>query len=169
MNSKILFIGLLSLVSLVPLCSAQQSVAREWNEVLLEAIRNDFARPTVHARNLWHSSVLMYDLWAVHDDTAQTYFLGKTVDGYTVPFNGFTPNGDIESAREESISYAMYRLLRHRFSDFSRCIFYFYEPGCVDGPAWIQYVGCVNRLFDRIGSGFGELYCSANDPVRTTG
>ena len=31
------------------------SVARIWNEVLLEAIRNDFARPTVHARNLWHT------------------------------------------------------------------------------------------------------------------
>ena len=38
-----------------------QSVAREWNEVLLEAIRDDYARPTVHARNLFHTSVVMYD------------------------------------------------------------------------------------------------------------
>jgi hypothetical protein len=42
----------------------QISVARMWNEVLLEGIRNDFARPTVHARNLWHSSAAMYDAWA---------------------------------------------------------------------------------------------------------
>ena len=28
------------------------SIARNWNEALLFAIRNDFARPTVHARNL---------------------------------------------------------------------------------------------------------------------
>ena len=30
--------------------SATESVARQWNELLLESIRNDFARPTVHAR-----------------------------------------------------------------------------------------------------------------------
>jgi len=61
---------------------AQHSVAREWNEVLLEAIRNDFARPTVHAHNLFHVSVAMYDAWAAYDDVAQTYVLGKTVDGF---------------------------------------------------------------------------------------
>ena len=58
--------------------NAQHSVARDWNEELLEAIRNDFARPTVHARNLFHSSILMYDSWAVFDGTAETVFLGKT-------------------------------------------------------------------------------------------
>ncbi len=49
----------------------EDSIARSWNEVLLTAIRNDFARPTVHARNLFHSSMLMYDLWALQDATAQ--------------------------------------------------------------------------------------------------
>ena len=29
----------------------EYSIARIWNEQLLEAIRNDFARPTIHARN----------------------------------------------------------------------------------------------------------------------
>ena len=43
------------------------SVARLWNEVLLDAIRNDFARPTVHARNIFHISAAMYDAWAVFD------------------------------------------------------------------------------------------------------
>ena len=40
------------------------SVGRAWNDVLLEAIRNDFARPTVHARNLFHISAAMYDAWS---------------------------------------------------------------------------------------------------------
>ena len=35
------------------------SIARIWNEVLLDGIRNDFARPTVHSRNLFHVSALM--------------------------------------------------------------------------------------------------------------
>ena len=41
------------------------SVARLWNEVLLYSIRNDLARPTVHARNLFHVSAAMYDAWAI--------------------------------------------------------------------------------------------------------
>ena len=58
------------------------SIARLWNEALLEAIRSDFARPTVHARNLFHTSIAMYDAWAVYEPNADTYFLGKTVHGY---------------------------------------------------------------------------------------
>ncbi|MFK8101181.1 MAG: MopE-related protein [Saprospiraceae bacterium] len=97
--------------------SAQPSIAREWNELLLEAIRSDFARPTVHARNLFHSSVAMYDAWAVYDETAETFFLGKTVDGFTCPFDGILPPKDLEIAREETMSYAVYRLLKHRFKN----------------------------------------------------
>ena len=52
---------LLLLSVLVGPVAGEESVARKWNEVLLEAIRNDFARPTVHARNLFHVSVAMYD------------------------------------------------------------------------------------------------------------
>lgn len=66
--------------------SFTQSIARQWNEEVLNGIRNDFARPTVHARNLFHSSVLMYDVWSVFDGSADTFFLGKTVGNYTCPF-----------------------------------------------------------------------------------
>ncbi|MCO6479939.1 MAG: hypothetical protein J5I94_25100 [Phaeodactylibacter sp.] len=93
----------------------QHSVARQWNEALLGAIRNDFARPTVHARNLLHSSIAMYDAWAVYDEEAETYFLGKTVGGFTCPFDSVPPPDDVQAAREEAVSYAAYRLLRHRF------------------------------------------------------
>jgi len=102
---------------------AQHSVARQWNEELLHAIRNDFARPTVHARNLFHTSVVMYDAWAVFDEDADTYFLGKTVDGFTCPFDGIAAPEDVQAAQEEAMSYAAYRLLRHRFR---------FSPGLLD-------------------------------------
>lgn len=93
------------------------SVARKWNEATLVAIRNDFARPTVHARNLFHSAMAMYDAWAAFDAKAQTFFLGKKLGNYNCPFLGITtPPVDVQSAREEAVSYVMYRLLKHRFS-----------------------------------------------------
>lgn len=97
--------------------NAQHSVARDWNEQLLSAIRSDYARPTVHARNLFHSSVLMYDAWAIFDSHAQTVFLGKTFGGYTCDFTGITLPNNIASARHEVMSYAMFRLLNHRFAN----------------------------------------------------
>ena len=99
---------------------SQNSIARDWNEVLLEAIRNDFARPTVHARNLFHTSVVMYDAWAAYDDSASTLFLGKEMNGFPVPFNGVEAPLDpllLKKYREEAISYAAYRLLTHRFEN----------------------------------------------------
>ncbi len=96
---------------------AQHSVAREWNEALLNAIRADFARPTVHARNLFHVSAGMYDVWTVFDDTAEPYFLGKTISQYECPFDGFQPVNDSEEARKQAISFAAYRLLSHRFKE----------------------------------------------------
>ncbi len=100
----------------------QHSIAREWNELLLESIRNDFARPTVHARNLFHSSIAMYDMWAVYDATSSPYFLGQTVDGYTCAFTGIPIPADIELTREEAMSFAVYRLLRHRFQNTSAVV-----------------------------------------------
>jgi hypothetical protein len=95
--------------------TAQHSVAREWSEVLLHGIRNDLARPTVHSRNLFHTSVAMYDAWAIYDTIAQPFLLGKTVDGFACPFDSIPIPTDVEAARKEAISYAAYRLLRHRF------------------------------------------------------
>ena len=96
---------------------AQHSIARQWNEVLLEAIRNDFARPTIHARNLFHTSVALYDSWAVYDESAQTFLLGKTVGGFECPLDlaDVELPSDIRGAQEEAMSYATYRLLRQRF------------------------------------------------------
>ncbi len=95
---------------------AQHSVAREWNEVLLKAIRNDFARPTVHARNLWHTSMGMYDAWAVYGSEAEPYILNTSIN-ISCPFDSIPTPADIQAAREEAISFVAYRLIYHRFDD----------------------------------------------------
>jgi hypothetical protein len=81
-----------------------QSVARQWDEELLAAIRIDTPRPVVHARNLFHLSVAMWDAWASYDDVA---------DQYVHVERASDPN--VEDARNAAISFAAYRLLRHRF------------------------------------------------------
>ncbi|MEO0728155.1 MAG: MopE-related protein [Bacteroidota bacterium] len=137
MKGKLTIIGAI-LLFLIPTVTvqAQHSVAREWNEALLEAIRNDFARPTVHARNLFHTSVAMYDAWAVYDEEAETFFLGKDVGGYECPFTTVAAPDDIEEAREEAISYAAYRLLVHRFQN---------------SPGAFLTINRLNVLFNNLG------------------
>jgi Domain of unknown function (DUF6851) len=82
-----------------------QSAARQWNDILLDSIRKDFARPTVHARNLYHTSAAMWDAWAAYDVQADQVFHNEKLDA-----------ADVEAARSEAISFAMYRMLRHRFA-----------------------------------------------------
>ncbi|WNC67373.1 vanadium-dependent haloperoxidase [Thalassotalea nanhaiensis] len=95
--------------------SAVPSVARQWNDVLLQGIRNDFARPTVHARNLFHTSAAMYDAWAAFSDVSSTYLLGKELLGSQCTYDDKISVENILTAREEAISYASYRLIQHRF------------------------------------------------------
>ncbi len=94
----------------------EYSMARQWNEELLNAIRNDFARPTVHARNLFHTAIAMYDVWATYDEFADTYLLGREDHGFTSEFSGISTPENVEEARDEALSYAVYRLLTHRFA-----------------------------------------------------
>lgn len=82
------------------------SVAREWNEQILAAIRLNLPNPPAHARNLFHSATAMYCAWAAFDSVAVGYLYNEKL---TV-----TP-GNIETARREAISYAAHRVLRARF------------------------------------------------------
>ncbi|TYB79416.1 FG-GAP-like repeat-containing protein [Bizionia myxarmorum] len=102
------------------------SIARLWNETLLSAIRKDFARPTVHARNLFHTSVAMYDTWAIYDKIANptraynpvTYIVGNTLNGFTSTLEPFIPAENNQTNNiNKAVSYAMYRLLMHRFQN----------------------------------------------------
>ena len=86
--------------------SATESVARQWNELLLESIRNDFARPTVHARNLFHTSAAMWDAWSCFEDGPAPWLFAESV----------SPTGGLETSRETAISPAAFRLLSHRFA-----------------------------------------------------
>ena len=82
----------------------EPTVARVWNEAALLAVSRDLARPTVHARNLFHLSVAMWDAWAAYDADAVGWIFSEK----------HTAN-DLAAARRETISYAAYRLLRFRF------------------------------------------------------
>jgi len=93
------------------------SVAREWSNILLDAIRSDFARPTRHARNLFHHSLIVYDAWAAFDGSKKTFLLGDTLQGYSCPFNGIVIPSNAEEAREKAISYASFRFIQQRFAN----------------------------------------------------
>lgn len=96
--------------------AAQPTIAREWNEAVLQTIQEDLARPHVQARNLFHFSVAVYDAWAAYDEEADTYLLGKTVGKYTCAYRKIAAPKDREAARQEAMSFAAYRLLTARFS-----------------------------------------------------
>ena len=61
------------------------SVARVWDEALLDAIRRDIPAPTVHARNLFHTSAAMWDAWAAYDPEADGYFVTEKLRGRRRP------------------------------------------------------------------------------------
>ena len=96
---RLLSVATLAIIgfSIVAPAARAESVARMWNEELLSAIRKDFARPTVHARNLYHVSLAMYDAWAAFDDTA-----------VQILANEHLAAADVESARHEAISFAAF-------------------------------------------------------------
>jgi hypothetical protein len=84
--------------------SQGQSVARKWDEALLDAIRRALPNPPVHARNLFHTSVAMWDAWAAYDQTATGYIINEKDTA-----------SDVAAARDEAISYAAYRVLTARY------------------------------------------------------
>jgi len=123
----------------------QHSIARKWNEVLLEGIRNDYARPTVHARNLFHTSIALYDSWAVYESDANTYFLGKNTGGFNCSFDWVPVAENKKIAQEEAMSFAAYRLLKHRFSN---------TPGAA------YTLNLIDSLFSSLG--FNPAFTSAD-------
>ena len=95
--------------------NADVSVARRWNEVLLQAIRDDYARPVVHARNLFHVAAAMWDVWAAYDGAASPWLLGGSRAGTHCAFDRPAVPSDVAAARREALSYAAYRIIRARF------------------------------------------------------
>jgi len=82
-----------------------KSVARRWDEQALAAIRLDLPRPTVHARNLFHTSAAMWDAWAAYDPKAEGVFVHERQHA-----------PDVDAARRTAISYAAFRVLSQRYA-----------------------------------------------------
>ncbi len=82
-----------------------KSAARIWDEEILNAIRIDTPNPPVHARNLFHLSVAMWDAWAAFDTRAVGCIHRERVTA-----------ADVAAARHQAISYAALRILQNRFA-----------------------------------------------------
>lgn len=92
-------------ITVADLPNSTHSIARIWNEQILDAIRIDFPDPTVHARNLYHLSVAMWDVWAAYSENAVGYLTNY-------PTSYVANDNDID----EAISYAAYRILSERYA-----------------------------------------------------
>lgn len=99
------------------------SVARQWTESLLFAIRRDLARPTVHARNLHHLSVVMFDAWALYEHAPTPFFVHENATLDVCRMASDTRD-EIKSslerfpnAAEIALGYAAWTLLEHRFKN----------------------------------------------------
>ncbi len=156
---------------------AADTVARQWNEALLNAIRLDFPAPTVHSRNLYHSSAAMYDAWTVFDNTSEGIFYQQKHTAL-----------DVEAARNEAVSYAAYRVLSQRYTlavdpNASQMLFdnvmssLGYDPGVTttvgDTPAAIGNRIAEQILSSQLNDGSNEAngyaddtgYVPTNDPM----
>jgi hypothetical protein len=117
MKNRTLLLALIIVFNFPQSKAQNTSIANVWNEMLIESIRKDFARPPVHSRNLYHLSIAMYDAWAVYDPSLSTHLLGKTLGNFTASYTGVPMPTDITMARQKAISYAAYRLIKHRFAN----------------------------------------------------
>ena len=91
-----------------------KTVARWWNEALLDGIRKDTPNPPVHARNLFHLSATLWDAywayeregWAAHHEV----FTRETV---AIPLDESVRL----AAQQQAMSFAAYTVLRQRFAN----------------------------------------------------
>ncbi|NDV60967.1 hypothetical protein G0Q06_00725 [Puniceicoccales bacterium CK1056] len=154
----------------------ERSVARKWNEQNLAAIRIDFPDPTKHARNLFASSVAMWDTWAAYDSKATGLLHNESATAE-----------DIDTARNEAISHAAYRVLVDRYKDSvnasttlislnNQMLELGYDP-LNTGTAGSTPAALGNRVaasviaytssdgWDDVSGFLGEAYTAVNDPL----
>lgn len=115
------------------------SIARRWNEQLLNSIRRDIPHPPKHARNLFHVSVAMWDAWATWQDLA---------DGYV--YTERHTAADIDEARRVAISYAAHRVLSHRYA------------GAIGGETSLD---CYDGFMGVLGLDPEDRHTDGDDPI----
>src|SRR6266536_4732568 len=98
-------LGWVCLAASVGHASSDRSIARDWDEQCLSAVRIDTPHPPAQARNLFSLSVCLYDAWAAYTNGPVGYVYRAK---HTAP--------DVAAARREAISYAAYGLLRERYT-----------------------------------------------------
>ncbi len=112
-NSQGIVYSSVALVS-VEMDVEKHSIARVWNEFLLDAIRKDFPDPTKHGRNLYHVSAAMWDaFWAYETEawsSARPMFHREDVLEENLGGNRF-------AAQREAISHAAFTVLKHRYAE----------------------------------------------------
>ena len=94
-----------------------QSIARIWNEVILYAIRKDTVRPPIQARNLFHFSAALYDVWTLYHPGNRPYLFWVNTDMRScqipVSFSKDFSKNDIERV----LSYTAYRIIESRYRE----------------------------------------------------
>ncbi len=94
-----------------------QSIARIWNEVILYAIRKDTVRPPIQARNLFHFSAALYDVWTLYHPGNRPYLFWVNTDirscQIPVSFSKDFSKNDIERV----LSYTAYRIIESRYRE----------------------------------------------------
>lgn len=83
------------------------SMYRVWNDAALDAIRLDFPAPTVHARNLFHLSAAMWDVWRAYEPEATA--------GAAVFVDERRSADDVAAARNEALAFAAHTVLTQRY------------------------------------------------------
>jgi hypothetical protein len=149
------------------------TTARNWSERIIESIRMDTPHPPAQARNLFSYSVCMYDAWAAYDTNAVGFI-----------YHGKHTAADVAAARNEAISYAVYRMMVERLA-YSRTA----TNQAQRNPDFMTLMGCDpsntsrdtstpagvgNAIYDAVSAWFindgslqtnGTPYPAANPPV----
>jgi hypothetical protein len=106
-----------------------KSVARWWNEALLDGIRKDTPNPPVHARNLFHLSAALWDaFWAYERDGWASHheiFYREIVNNLPADEPARL------AAQREAMSFAAYTIIRQRFA---------HSPGAAPTTAGIRWL-----------------------------
>lgn len=147
------------------------SIARRWNEQMLGAIARDVPRPVVHARNLFHVSAALFDVWAAFEDDVDQVFAGEKAPEAL--------RGS-ETARAEAMSHAAHRVLLHRYGTAvggpvsKACFEAFMERLGYDDAMTSTEGDSAAAFGNRIGQRIIDLHADdganeANDYADTTG
>ena len=59
----------------------------------------------------------MYDAWAIFDETALPFFIGNSFGGFTTNYTPIKTPSNKNKATNEILSYAVFRLIKHRFQN----------------------------------------------------